>query len=49
MIFESTIFCSDNTSKLGSAIKCVFNFFSNLSQGAKPPVSFGPGNSLSHA
>lgn len=32
MIFKIALFCSDNTSKKGSAVMCVFSFFSNLSR-----------------
>lgn len=32
MIFKIALFCSDDTSKKGSVVMCVFSFFSNLSR-----------------
>lgn len=32
MVFKIALFCSDDTSKKGSVVMCVFSFFSNLSR-----------------
>lgn len=32
MILKIALFCSDDTSKKGSVVMCVFSFFSNLSR-----------------